>query len=124
MLIFIILSVLFSVYFVLISLPALMAQYGMPFPDLLEGVSPTASLVILMIGTLYLAYDGFGETHLVKKLSLGVSIFLTLYYFYLALHMFGIIAFSLGSGLMLAINLAYFAAATLLILGIFLHHTG
>ncbi len=119
---FLIISIICSLYLLLTSLSSILGIIGIAFPNLLSFIPGMWGLVGLMLSVLWLSIDGFGEEHLAKKLSLGAAALLTLYFAYLALSMLGVISFALPAALGILIQLLYFAGGILLVAGIFMHH--
>jgi len=117
-----ILSLVCGLYLLLNGLPTALGLFGLPFPFLLSFMPSMVNFLFLIVSSLVLAIDGFGEDGMIKKLSLITAGVLAIFFIVPVLSYTGIADIPLPGFLYAIQDWLYILAGLLLIRGIFAHH--
>ena len=112
-------SVICVVVLLAFGLPSVLGTFGMSFPNLTSFIPNIVGLLLVMISSIWLAIDGFGEEHLLKTISLITAGILALYFAATVVNLMGWIAIPIPGFVEMAKGWLYCVAAVLLLIGIF-----
>ena len=115
-------SAIFGLYLLLIGFPAVGSMIGINIPSVVSYIPAMGNFIIILLAAIWLAFDGMGEDHIIKKISLGVAGVLTVLFAIKIVLLAGWLSFALP-GFLIAIEMwLYLIGGVLLVVGIFAYH--
>jgi len=115
-------NIVFALLLMGFGLFPILNQYGVLNSNPLSFIPYTIKLLIISVSVLWLAIDGFGETHMMKTLSLITAAVLAVLIGVPALNLLGLINFALPGFFLALENYLLVVGGVFLLIGAFIYH--